>query len=81
MTIQNVKTNFLDYNFVTSKIKKYIKWKEMPLYQESAPRNSALNAILNLSTKGTSKLYSIMKDSFSHVLDIAAEKNKMTIQN
>ena len=74
MTTHNVKTNFLDYNFVTSEIKKYIEWKEMLLYQESAPRNSALNVILNLSTKGTSKLYSIMKDSFSHVLDIAADK-------
>ena len=61
MTIHNVKTNFLDYNFVTSKIKKYIEWKVMPLYQESAPRNSSLNVILNLSTKGTSKLYRIMK--------------------
>ena len=47
---------------------------EMPLYQESAPKSSSLNMILNLSIKGSSKLYSIMKDSFSHVLDIAASK-------
>ena len=46
----------------------------MPSYEESAPRNSALNVILNLSSKGASKLYSRMKDSFSHVLSNAADR-------
>ena len=41
---------------------------------EGAPRNSYLNVLLNLSDKGVSKLYIPMKDSFSHVLDIAVTK-------
>ena len=46
----------------------------MPLCEESHPRNSSLNVILNLSTKAASNLYIRMKDSFSHVLDNAVDK-------
>ena len=45
------------------------------MYVEDAPRNSSLNVFLNQSKKGVSKLYSQMKDSFSHVLDIAVDKS------
>ena len=44
------------------------------IHVEEAPRNSSLNVLLNLSDKGVSKLFSLMKDSFSHVLDIAVTK-------
>ena len=74
METRNVKTIFLEYNSIIIKIKKYIKWKEMPLYEMSAPGNSSLNVLLNLSTKGVSKLYTRMKDSFSHELDNAVDK-------
>ena len=76
MTTHNVKTNFLDYNSITIKIKKYIKWKDMNLYEETALRNSSLNVILDLSVKGVSKLYIRMKDSFSHVLDNVIDKQR-----
>ena len=69
----NVKTNFLDYNYVTVKIKKYIEWQDLPLHGEELPRNSSLNVFLNLSNKGVSRIYSRMKESFSHVLDNAVE--------
>ena len=69
MTTHNVKPNVLDYKSITIKIKKYIKWNDMNLYEETALRNSSLNVILDLSVKGVSKLYIRMKDSFSHVLD------------
>ena len=69
----NVKTNFLDYNYVTTKIKKYIEWQDIPLYSEELPRNSSLNVFLNLTTKGVSRMYSRMKESHTHVLDNAVD--------
>ena len=69
----NVKTNFLDYNYVIVKIKKYIEWQDLPLHGEELPRNSSLNVFLNLSNKGVSRIYSRMKESFSQVLDNAVE--------
>ena len=56
MTTHNVKTNFLDYNYITIKIKKYIEWKDMPLYEELAPKNSSLHVILSLRLKGVSRI-------------------------
>ena len=47
MTKHNVKTNFLAYNLITSKIRKYIEWKDLPLHNKDAPRNSSLNVWLN----------------------------------
>ena len=69
----NVKTNFLDYNHIAFKKKKYIEWQDLPLHNEEFPRNSSLKVLLNLSGKGVSRLYGRMKESFSHVLDNAAE--------
>ena len=36
-----VKTNFLEYHSLTSKIKKYIEWRDLPLHDEEQPVNSA----------------------------------------
>ena len=69
----NVKTNFLDYTYVTTKIKTYIEWQDVPLHSEELPRNSSLNMFLNLTTKGNSRMYSRMKESHTHVLDNAVE--------
>ena len=74
METHGVKTNFLDYHYITDKIKNFIKWKDMPLYMEDSPRNSSLNIFLNQNKKGVSKIYSQMKQSFSHVLDTAVAK-------
>ena len=74
MEIHGVKTNFLDYHFITAKIKSFIEWKDLPLSEEDAPKNSALNTFLNQTKKGVSKIYSQMKTSSSHVLDTAVAK-------
>ena len=63
-----VKTNFLEYNIISIKIRKSLEWREIPLYNEPYPRNSVLNVLLNLSVKGYSRLYTKMKESFDHVL-------------
>ena len=73
-TKYHVKTNFLEYHSLISKIRKYIEWRDLPLHEEEQPVNSAFNTILNLSVKGSSRLYAIMKDSSSHILDIAVDK-------
>ena len=69
-----VKTNFLEYNIISIKIKKFLEWKEIILYNEPHPRNSVLNVLLNLSVKGCSRLYSKMKESFDHVLFNISER-------
>ena len=74
MEIHGVKTNFLDYHFITGKIKTFIEWKDLPLLEEDAPKNSSLNNFLNQTRKGVSKIYSQMKASSSHVLDTAVAK-------
>ena len=74
MEIHGVKTNFLDYHFITEKIKNFIEWRDLPLSEEEAPKNSSLNNFLNQTRKGVSKIYSQMKASSSHVLDTAVAK-------
>ena len=54
--------------------KKHIEWRDLPLHHEEQPDNSALNSMLNLSAKGSSRLYIIMKDSSNHILDNAADR-------
>ena len=74
MEIHGVKTNFLDYHFITGKIKTFIEWKDLPLLEEDGPKNSSLNNFLNQTRKGVSKINSQMKASSSHVLDTAVAK-------
>ena len=69
-----VKTNFLEYHSIISKIRKYIEWRDLPLHQEEHPVNSALNMMLKLSVKGSSRRYIIMKGSSNHILDNAADR-------
>ena len=59
---------FLEYNIISIKIRRFLEWKEIILYNEPHPGNSVLNVLLNLSVKGCSRLYSKMKESFDHVL-------------
>ena len=74
METHSVKTNFLEYHFITEKIKHFIEWKDMPIFEEEAPRNSSLNNFLNQTKKDVSKIYSQMKQSSAHVLDTAVAK-------
>ena len=64
-----VKTNSLEYNNICFKIKKFLEWKEVPLRFEIQPRNSTLNTLANLNSKGCSRLYSKIKSSDTHILD------------
>ena len=73
-TKYHVKINFLEYHSLISKIRKYIEWRGLPLHDEEQPVNSALNTILNLSMKGSSKLYTLLKGSSGHILDIASDR-------
>ena len=73
-TKYHVKTNFLEYHAIISKIRKYIEWRDVPLHEEEQPVNSALNTILNTSVKGSSKLYTLLKSSSEHISDIASER-------
>ena len=65
---------FLEYNNICSRIKKFLEWKDVPLRFEELPRNSTMNMLVKLNTKGCSRLYSKIKDSNSHVLDTLVEK-------
>ena len=38
-----LKTNFLEYHHISHKMKKFIEWRDMPLYEEDQPKNSSLN--------------------------------------
>ena len=69
-----VKTNFLEYNNICYRIKRILEWKDVPLRFETLPRKSTLNMLVNLSTKGCSRLYSKIKDSSNHVVDTIVEK-------
>ena len=74
METYGLKTNFLEYHHISHKIKKFIEWRDMPLFEEDQPKNSSLNVFLNQTVKGVSKIYSQIKSSSSSVLDTAVEK-------
>ena len=74
METYGLKTNFLEYHQISHKIKKFIEWRDMPLYEEDQPKNSSLNVFLNQTVKGVSKIYSQIKNTSSSVLDTAVEK-------
>ena len=74
METYGLKTNFLEYHDITHRIAKFIKWKDMPLYEEDQPKNGSLNMFLNQTVKGVSKMYSQMKTTSSSVLDTAVDK-------
>ena len=69
-----VKTNFLEYHGICLKIKKFLEFKDVPLRFKTLPRNSTLNMLVNLNTKGCSRLYSKVKNSDTHILDTLVEK-------
>ena len=69
-----VKTNFLEYHGICLKIKKFLEFKDVPLRFETLPRNSTLNMLVNLNTKGCSRLYSKVKNSDTHILDTLVDK-------
>ena len=64
----------MEYHSLISKINKHIHLRELPPHEEEKPLNSALNAILNLSIKGSSKLYILLKGSSETILEIATDK-------
>ena len=69
-----VKTNFLEFSNICHKINKFLEWKDLPPYSETLPRNSTVNILINKSSKGCSKLYTMIKDSNDTVLDNIVNK-------
>ena len=69
-----VKTNFLEYSRIVFRIKKFLEWRDIPLFCETLPRNSTINILVNLDVKGCSRLYSKIKDSNDQVLHNIATK-------
>ena len=65
----SIKINFIDYHNFKSTITDYLSWKEKSTKQESFPKNSALNKLLNIDTKGCSKLYKLLKGTNTHIID------------
>ena len=74
MEYHGVKTNFVEYNNICFRIITFLEWIDVPLRWETLPRNSTLNILVILNTKGCSRLYSKVKDSNTYVLDIIVEK-------
>ena len=69
-----VKTNFLEFNNIGHKIKKFLEWKEIPNFSDPLPRNSTINVLLNKSIKGCSKLYSMIRDSDDSIINLLENK-------
>ena len=69
-----VKTNFLEFSNICHKINKFLEWEDLPPYSETLPRNSTVNILMNKSSKGCSKLYTMIKDSNDTVLDNIVNK-------
>ena len=65
----SIKINFIDYHNIKATINDYLSWKEKPIQLESFPKNSALNKLRNIDTKGCSKLYKLLKGTNTHIID------------
>ena len=47
--------NFIEYNSISQKIKKFLEWREEFVCTDPLPRNCAINTLLNMDKKGSSK--------------------------
>ena len=78
--IYGVKMNILEFNDICFNIRKFLEWRDYPLYCETLPRYSTINIPIKLSLKGCSRLYSKIKDSNDHVLhNIVTKCNNKTV--
>ena len=60
--------NFLDYGMLVATLKKHFEWKEIPEHREPYPRNSFLNSILAIDSKGVSNLYCCLQNQGCQIL-------------
>ena len=64
----DIKINFLDYGKLVATLKKHFEWKEIPEHREPYPRNSFLNSILSIDTKGVANLYRCLQNQGCQIL-------------
>ena len=70
----DIATNFLDYGAVASKIRGFLRNKELPLYDLVSPCNSSLNIIISLDRKGVSNIYRMMIGRNEQIIETAVKK-------
>ena len=64
----DIKMNFLDYGKITYLIESHFNWKDIQDTREPLPRNSFLNTILSIDTKGVSNLYRALHQKGNQIL-------------
>ena len=63
-----IKINFLEHGMLVATLKINFEWKEIPEHRETFPRNSFLNTILAVDSKGVSDLYRTLQQQGNHIL-------------
>ena len=61
-------------------LKKHLEWKEIPEHREPYPRNSFLNSILAIDSKGVSNLYRCLQNQGCQILQEISVKLGEKIQ-
>ena len=64
----SVKTNFLEYGRVKTRVKEFLTDKEMPRYEELNPQNKIIDMIISQDRKGVSNLYKGIHGKSSDIL-------------
>ena len=72
----NIATNFLEYGAVTTKIREFLRNKELPLQGLSLPCNSYVNIVISMDRKGVSNIYKMMLGRDKQIIENAVTKWK-----
>ena len=64
----NIKMNFLEYGKLLAILKTHFEWKEIPDSREPLPRNSFLNTILSMDTKGVANIYRVLNKKGNQII-------------
>ena len=59
--LPGIRINSIEYQFISLKIEIFLEWREKTVYNEPLPRKNAVNHLLNMDRKGSSKLYRELK--------------------
>ena len=72
----DIATNFLEYGAVTTKIREFLRNKELPLQGLSLPCNSYVNIVISMDRKGVSNIYKMMLGRDKQIIENAVTKWK-----
>ena len=70
----HLKTNFLEYGAVLTKINSFMQTREVPLHIHSSPSNCMLNVILQKDSKGVSTIYKMLLSNNNSIIENAVFK-------